>query len=288
MYRKILVPLSTDGCGMDAGVDGAFRIARLFGARVEAFYARPNPEDVLIVLGRGVVGTTLEKALREVQTKIAKDRNAAYDHLQTLCRAAGIPMVESASASDPLSVLWHETAGQLPDLVATEGRFADFFVLSGSTHDGGAFWRPVFETALFVSTRPVILMPDRRVEGVGTTVFVAWNGSAQAMRAVTSALPFLRNAHSILIGTVEADDVPPGDAERLRDYLAEQDVDARVIHKAGGGRTAGEMLLDLARCAGADLLVMGGYGHSRVREWALGGATRDVLAAAAMPVLMMH
>lgn len=142
-------------------------------------------------------------------------------------------------------------------------------------------------TVLVQSGRPAVILPYAgSVCPIGKHVLVAWNERRESARAVAAALPWLRTASTV-------DAVIYGEAvqqplERLRTHLRAHGVGDLRLHAGGRDDDVGNQLLSLAADTGADLLVMGCYGHSRAREWVLGGATRTVLASMTLPVLMSH
>jgi len=141
-------------------------------------------------------------------------------------------------------------------------------------------------SVLFGSGRASLFVPPKgaALKGFGTVV-VAWNGSREAARAVAEAMPLLKQASQVIVVVLREDDgtAPGGDIGR---HLSRHGI-AAVVHSADPGTDGpGAALLGEAHRVGANLLVMGGYGHSRFREWVLGGATRHVLAHADIPVLM--
>lgn len=147
----------------------------------------------------------------------------------------------------------------------------------------------MIEAALFGSGRPVLIVPyiqkpPFRLE----SALVAWDGSATAARALADAMPFLAKSKRIEIVTV-ANDGEDADAtgNRLQRHLARHGFETEFRRITGADEAAGA-LLSHAFDAGADLMVMGGYGHSRFRELILGGATRGVLSTMTLPVLMSH
>jgi nucleotide-binding universal stress UspA family protein len=149
----------------------------------------------------------------------------------------------------------------------------------------------LIEALLFQSGVPTLLVPAKGVSELRTeTAVVAWNGSAQAARAVRAAMPLLATAKSVLVAIVD-EGAPPSDIKQGSDvgaYLARHDlnVDVRVIANAHEG--AGAAILNLAAEEGATWLVMGAYGHSRIRQFLLGGVTRHVLGRATIPILLAH
>jgi nucleotide-binding universal stress UspA family protein len=139
---------------------------------------------------------------------------------------------------------------------------------------------------LMQSGRPAVVFPYADKAGpIGRTVLVAWNESRESARALSAALPWLRTAsvHAVVYG---GDVQQP--LERLRAFLHAHGVADPRLHAGGHDGDVGNQLLSLAADLGADLLVMGCYGHSRAREWVLGGATRTVLQSMTLPVLLSH
>ncbi|MFN3261698.1 MAG: universal stress protein [Pikeienuella sp.] len=155
--------------------------------------------------------------------------------------------------------------------------------------DGDETPEIVTEAALFESVTPVLVVPSEAVEPAPRRILVAWNGSAQAMRAVRAALPLLAAAEEVVIAVVdpgrhEANEADPGRA--LAVMLARHGAHAAISVIAETGPSVAHMLNRAAREAGMEMIVMGAYGHSRFRERLLGGATRDMLKTAEVPVLM--
>lgn len=148
-----------------------------------------------------------------------------------------------------------------------------------------------FEGVLFRSGRPVLLLPPEwRGSVAGKRILVGWKAKREAARALADAAPFLAEAEQVIVATVDApaegEGARPGQA--ITTHLARKGVKVELRNIDGMGRTAEAALTDEAKAAGADLLVMGGYGHSRLREFVFGGVTRAVSRGCPIPVLMSH
>jgi nucleotide-binding universal stress UspA family protein len=143
-------------------------------------------------------------------------------------------------------------------------------------------------STLVESGRPALVLPYAGpVRPIGRNVLVAWKETSESARALTAALPWLRRAEQVHVVAYGRD--AAASLERLRHYLQVQGIRQTTLHD--GGEKAddiGNRLLSRAADQGADLLVMGCYGHSRAREWVLGGATRSMLESMTLPVLMSH
>jgi nucleotide-binding universal stress UspA family protein len=133
--------------------------------------------------------------------------------------------------------------------------------------------------------------PSYAGQAVYRNILVAWKDTREAARAVSAALPFLKQAKSVVVGIVDeglpAEHQGNAPDEDIGRYLSRHGIKAEV-HMIGGWPNVGDAILNEAVKTAADLVVMGAYGHSRLREWVLGGATRDVLSAASVPVLVAH
>lgn len=150
----------------------------------------------------------------------------------------------------------------------------------------------VLEGLLFHSGCPLLFVPPGARTSVPDTIFVAWNGSREAARAVRDAAPLLADARRVVVGAVDSEGelarLGPDPVGRITDHLARHNprVEGRLLQ--ADGRSTGEVLLAAAADEGAGLIVMGAYGHSRARERLLGGATRHVMKHATIQVFMSH
>jgi len=183
--------------------------------------------------------------------------------------------------------------GELPGLCASEARSADLFVATGGwPRETGFDWSDLVETVVFEAGRAVYLAPPGRKAGRAIrNVLVAWRDTRESARAIAEALPFLRAADATRIVTVDPLREGEARAARAADVAAHLDrhgakVEIAALDRNGGAIAA--VLLDEARRMDADLVVMGAYGHSRFREWILGGVTRDMIAKSDRPLLLAH
>ena len=144
------------------------------------------------------------------------------------------------------------------------------------------------EAALFRTGRPVLVAPRQLPAAVGENVIIGYNRSPSAVHALTVAIPFLERASTVIVVAVKTGAKTGPSPREIATYLARHDVRTKVLEIEPDHREVGEVLLDEAEHVGADLLVMGAFSHSRLRELILGGVTRQVLQNAEIPVLMAH
>jgi nucleotide-binding universal stress UspA family protein len=187
---------------------------------------------------------------------------------------------------------WRVTQGGIAEQLASQARCVDLAIVGQLDSDHLPFGSaaPPPEQIVLSSGRPVLIVPyAARLQGIGDHVLVAWNGGREAARAANDALPFLVKASSVTVLTINPEEArtetPAVDIVR---HLACHGVQAEAAHTVAADIGVGDALLKHATELGADLIVIGAYGHSRLRELVLGGATRSVLRRMTVPVLMSH
>lgn len=199
------------------------------------------------------------------------------------CRRAG----KATGKAEALSTL--VMSGSLDEIFAGYARLHDLTVIGGARGDNGS--EAILNAALFASGRPLIRVPgEEQARFALDRIMVAWDGGVAASRAVADAMPVLRQAKHVQVVRITDDaraeaHVPSIDLAR---HLTRNGVKVEVHDASRDGASIGRALLREAGRMEADLLVMGGYGHSRLRETILGGATRSILEEARLPVLLSH
>lgn len=168
---------------------------------------------------------------------------------------------------------------------------SDLIVMAqGRTHEKAR--SGLIEHVLFRAGRPILLTPPERRERNWKRALIGWNAKPSAMRAVCAALPMLRKAEEVVVATVDARPSVSGHGEApghdLGAYLARHGVTAHVRNLDSMGKTHAEVLVAQAIADNTDILVLGAYGHSRAREFLLGGVTRELLQGAPLPLFMVH
>ena len=267
--------------------DAALALGKAFEACVDGLIVRPDPRDAVRLAVDGMspamIESVIDAARGESERRIARARQT----FEARCRAGGI----EPGATEPAPgscARWHEEVALAADRIALHGRLADLVVIAPPAAGGGDEPDIAIEAVLFETARPLLLAGTGPFKALGGTALVAWNGTRESVRAVSDALPLLGRAGKVMAIGVDEGGArrPPADA--LCAYLARHGITAEPVALAGGGEPVARLLLAKADEIDADLLVMGAYGHSRLRELVLGGVTRQVLAEARLPVLMAH
>ncbi len=170
---------------------------------------------------------------------------------------------------------------------ARAARHADLFIaLRPKDGEAGGSWIGLVEAVLFGSGRALLLAAPERPPTPFKTIIVGWNGSREATRAVREAMPFLEKASKVVVVTAEKNPAEDALDTRIARHLDRHGVKV-TLHDLRS-RDPGEAIIAEADSCEADLIVAGGYGHSRFREWVLGGVTRTLLAHATRPLLLAH
>jgi nucleotide-binding universal stress UspA family protein len=180
-----------------------------------------------------------------------------------------------------------EEIGAVSRAVVRKAKLADLVVTAGLAKNAAAL--VAFEAVLIAARRPVLIASPTNPERLPSkNVVIAWNGSTEVAYAVTRALPLLKAAQSVTVLSAELDllDVPSPAA--LVAYLTLHEIKASAAALDLSGKSVGPALIERSASLGADLIVMGGYGHSRLREFILGGVTRHMITNATTAVLLAH
>jgi nucleotide-binding universal stress UspA family protein len=275
MIKDIVVNLS-GRAPHDFASDYAISVASTFGARVAgiAFLYEPVIPDGTF----GGVPVELIEAQREENSKVAK---GAVDRFEAAARKAAV-----AAETRTLDA----TFGGAATLFAQVARRFDLAVVGQAQREHGASEELMIEGALFESGRPLIVVPYIQRSGLTLErVLVAWDGGRTAARAVGDAMPLLERAKAVdLVIVAEERKRDEVTGANMSDHLARHGAKVTVKRMAKGDLTIEDVILSYAADSGADFIVMGGYGHSRLREFILGGVTRGILASMTVPVFMSH
>lgn len=288
MFRFILVPAT--GMNTDAAVfQAALAVARLQTGHIAFLHVGLDVRKVTMPIASAEFGggSGMAEIVELLERESADRHDRAKQAVQSFCSQAVIPM-SATPLNVAVSAEWCAETGDQAHWMATYGRIADLLVL-GRPLAGGAIPLDVLDAVLMETGRPVLIVPANPPERIGQTIAIAWKDTAEAASAVAAAMPFLTEAQHVIILSIAEDAATDLAAcERLRQALLWHNRLTTVQTRPAADAEPAETLLRLAGEVGADLLVMGGYGHSRMREVVFGGFTRHILKAADLPVLMAH
>ncbi|HEY9131409.1 MAG TPA: universal stress protein [Dyella sp.] len=278
MFRDIAVPM-TGGSYDDYALQAALSLSAHYQAKLAALEIVELPMPAYDTWALTPDPGTMD--LYDTLRKSAEERSARLRQ-----RLAKEKVVHRIRTVEALYIsAW--------DAAAREAVYADLIVVPGfsrkeekrTAHANGV------ASLLIEAGRPILVIPEQAsLVFPLNKVVLAWRSSKEASRALHDAIPLLRDAKSVDVLIYDEDQGAPGKERQnnLIGHLAAHDVNAKAIVRKSRGIDIGSLILSHAEKVDADLVVAGGYGHSRFREWALGGVTRELLRSSRIPLLLSH
>ena len=266
-----------DGClGTEGILEFASALAEPYGARLISVFMQPQPTVTpaeTFARGKGMQGVT---EVHRAELKAVEVKHQAL--FEGIVRRHGI---QSEWRSLPY----------LSSEVGVHAYYADLVIVARPDSTGQTAGPPgLAESLVLTSGRPIIMFPPLGTVSQIRRILVAWNARREAIRAVADALPLLARAEAVEVLVVEDQHHAAGHEQEpgadIALHLVRHGAQVGVRRLPSGGDEVGHLLLSQAVSFGADLLVMGAYGHSHLSEWVFGGVTRAVLHAASLPILM--
>ena len=278
MTLQILVPLHTYPDGNSANIAAHVgAVARHLGADVHGLVMNATFPPVSSLLGNVIIN--VDSMVREVTAK---------------CHSRGEALVLAMQAAlEPIGIKFRSTQldcvlGTIGGAAETYARYHDLIVTGLSAND--VSMEASAETVMFGSGRPTLLVPQDADPSHYQHAMIAWDGSRVATRAVADARDFLRLAKTVTIAVVTDEKTLPEEnpGPKLVDYLGRHNINAAVALVQAQRRPIARALQNHALEIGADVMVMGAFGHSRARDFVMGGATTGILRDLKLPVLLSH
>jgi len=277
-YKDLLVVLDTDASAR-VRIEIAAALAERFAAHLVGLYPLPTPEAPrhFGYYDPALLNPFFEELRARARDAADKTRQA-FDQL---------------ASRRSVSAEWREIPEGANADPALHARYADLTILGQFDPDKPDPIRPHPEQVTLVSGCPILVVPYvGNFADLGRRVVIGWNASREAARAVNDAMPLLTAAETVTLLTIDPREGPRAHGELpgadISLHLARHGVKAEIERTVSADLPVGDVLLSRVADLGADLLVMGAYGHSRARELLLGGATRSLLRSMTLPVLMSH
>lgn len=278
MPFKDLLVVVDEAANCAERIDVAVRLASVFEAHLTGLHVMAPPDMPPSILAQ------FPRDMVEVLARIARDDAA---------RAKGLFDERLRASGAPVPTEWRMAQGLPGEIVGLHARYADLAVLGQADPDSSPGVRALPERVVMGSGRPILVVPYAGAfETLGRRVMVAWNATREAARAVNDALPMLQRAETVRVVSVNPYRGPAGHGPipgaDISLHLARHGIDVEASEVIAEDMRVDDIILSQAADAGADLIVMGAYGHSRLGEFVLGGATRHILRQITIPVFMSH
>ena len=287
-YRRLLLPLTGTAAG-EAAMCTALMIARMWHSHVHCLHVRVDARDVAPLAGEGLSGAMIEEMMAATERESGDRAGRVRQLFERFVDGKDVIIAtsaDSANKADAATLSFESVAGREEDLVAQQSRLYDMAVVPHPEGGEDVSSSDALHAVLFDSGRPVLIAPRETPEHIGKRVCCAWNGSAESAAAIAAALPWLHGADSVQLLHSAAYQRRGPDVAGMVAYLRWHGIRAEAREFRPATKEVGAGLLGAARDFGADLLCMGAYSHSRLRQLILGGVTRHVLENAEIPVLM--
>jgi nucleotide-binding universal stress UspA family protein len=286
MSIKSILAVAAGGPGDHVVLDTALSLARPFAARIVVLHVKIDPRTAIPMVGEGMSSAVIADVMESIERQAAVRARQAREAFEAWRIERGIAAVASPEDKTSVGIDWKEMVGRPAETPALAGRVHDLIVAG---RDGGdePTAAAAIEACLFSSGRPVLVAPRVAPTRLGRRIAVFWNGSAQAARAVSDAIAVMERTERVVV--LDSGETA-GEAPTAADLIAR--LHARGIPVSGRSVEPrdgmGAALAAAAAEEGCDLVVMGAYSHSRLRQLILGGVTRHMLGAANLPVFMSH
>lgn len=276
-YKTILVHCDASK-SVSYRLEVAVELAQRFDAHLVGFHAR-RPSEAPVFFDGGV-GFPMNNFIRSYEEGVKTEETAAS--------AAFVKAIKGRH----LSAEWRTITGYVDDELPVHARYADLIVVGQADPMPTVTPSDLPEVTALATGRPILVVPYIGAKAPGKVALVCWNASREAALAVVDALPFLKAAEKVIVLAVNPQVSAAGHgAEPGADvaaWLSRHGVKITVQRDVAPDADVGSVILSRAADHGADLIVMGIYGHSRMREMVLGGASRSLLGSMTVPVLMAH
>jgi nucleotide-binding universal stress UspA family protein len=270
----------------------SLQVGRLFNGHLSCLHVVPNRAS-LVGSATNVdltAAMSLTDAIQALEIEAAKRVLHARESFFAFCEDKHLAHADGPQESISVSASWHEHVGKPISILIEEARLHDLIVLEGGPKRDLIMPEDDVGRLIVSAGRPVLLVPQPPHVGSLKSIAIAWKNCPEAARAVTAAMPLLAKAEKVIVvhANEDRDNSESAEDARFADYLRSHGFDVEAYHVARGKVAIPDAVLKKAVESGAGLLVMGGFGHSRLREFIFGGFTQRVLDGVEVPVLLFH
>ncbi len=284
---KLLVPV-TGSKRDETAIRTAFAAARPFNAHVQVLFVHADPRDTIPYLGAPMSPQLLQDLI-DGAAEIAKAASkSARGALAVAAEDARVRIIAAPEKSDGVTASYSEMTGYLPNVLADAVLLSDLVVFAPVGHGDNPEVHEGLVRMLTKSAKPILLSPETAPAALGRKIAVGWDGGTAAAHALCAAIPYLKRAESVHIFSFGRIHRAQADVAAAKTYLALHGIDASLNTVAEPQRAIGDLLVSGAANCGCDLIVIGGYGHSRLIEAMFGGTTQRIVSQPKLPVFMMH
>jgi len=284
--QKILIPLNGTP-NADSALATGLIFAKQFDAHLQAIHVQADSREVAPLAGEGLSGAMVEEMMSAAERESARRAQNVRTRFESFVTETGVtvcghaaPFPEGASASFQI------LPGAEHDMVTWRARLSDMTIVPHPDSGDEVSSSETLHAVLFDSGRPVIIAPRKAPVSAGRRLCIAWNGTAESSAALKGVLPWAAQADAVRVLFSPSYQRRGPEGFEVAEYLRGHGIEADVVPFSPINGEVGAGLLQASLEFGADMLSMGAYSHSRLRQLILGGVTRHVLEKAEITVLM--
>jgi len=287
--KSFLIPIG--GSDTDESLFAtALAAARPFASHMNFFHVHIGPGQAAANEPHAAfaMGPALSNVLKDLDTKAQVRSTLATRHFQAFCARSSVEICDAPGLTEGVTASWHEEEGHALRRILFRARHNDLIV-AGRAKSANGLPTDFLEQLLIGSGRPVLIAGRSPTPALTDTIMVCWKETAEAARAVNAAMPFLIHARRVVIaGVVENDENVADALSDVARQLGWNGVRSEIRTIAANGAAVPGLLSSAARDCGADLVVLGAYGRSRMHEILFGSCTQSMIRNAETAVLLMH
>jgi nucleotide-binding universal stress UspA family protein len=283
--RKFLLPLSSSASG-ETALHTGLMLAKMWNAHLLVLHIGTDSRDVAPLAGEGLTGAMIEEMMSAAERESSRRSRALRELFELATEEHAVVAGDAVVGSNEPSASFAVINGREDEIIAHQARLSDLTIVPHPSAGEDVASADALHAVLFDSGRPVLMAPFARPLTIGKRVVIAWNGMSNSAAALGSAMPFIRQADAVRVLASDEYLKRGPTAEEVVAYIAHHGVTADIGRFQSINRDVGAGLLAAAADFGADLMAMGAYSTSRIRQLILGGVTTHVLENATLPVLM--
>jgi nucleotide-binding universal stress UspA family protein len=280
---RILVPLFGNQKTDTVALGAAGLLAKRNGALIDARLFCRELSSVIPLAGEGLTSTVIEQLKESAQAQIDRQTEVARSSFDAWRVRDEIPLGDVAS-QDETAANFATRQGHLPTAIIEPAKISDVAIFVSATKNEDSDKHGLAEAVLLDALRPLLLVPAKGVKTIASNIMIAWNGSAEAARAISMSQNLLKQADSVTIVTVGKG----ADPKEIAVTLQSNGIAATPHVVRAGAADVSQALQIQAEKFKADLVIIGAYSHNRLRESIFGGVTRDLFARTTISTLMIH
>ncbi len=285
--KTVLVPVDTSPESLDALIV-ALVVSKRFGAHLEAIHVVHSSLEAISHMSDRMPASLRKSVAEQAKNDAREHADAAKAKFEEFCKDHDVQISNNPGQDQGVTAEWLEVSGEVANMLVRRGRLSDVIVVSRPTEHLSKIRRSPagenLEAVMMETGRPLLIVPPGETGAPAKHIAIGWNESQEAARALSSAIPWMVQMDQV---TVIVSKKRESRVNEVVEYLSWHGVTPRVQLLDNKGNV-GVSILETCSSAGADLLVVGGFSHSRARELLFGGVTRHLLSESSIPTLMVH